>query len=71
VSKGTGTPVPNGLTPAEAEEIITHFSRNERLACFEIVEINPLLDNKGNLMAETSVRILDNVIRVIENTFSK
>ena len=71
VSKGTGTPVSNGLTPEEANQILSHLSSDARLICFEIVEINPLLDNKGNVMAETSVRILDNVIRVIENTINK
>ena len=71
VSKGTGTPVPHGLSPEEAESILKHFSSDKRLVCLEVVEINPLLDEKGNVMAETSVRILDNVIRVIENTFSE
>ena len=71
VSKGTGTPVPHGLTPVEAEDILKHFSSDKRLICLEFVELNPLLDEKGNVMAETSVRILDKVIRVIENTFSE
>ena len=63
VSKGTGTPVANGLTPEESQQIIEHFINDERLVCLEMVEINPLLDDKGNKMAETTVRILDNVIR--------
>jgi len=63
VSHGTGTPVENGFSPEEAQEIMEHFITDERLVCFETVEINPLLDEKGNKMAETSIRIIDNLIR--------
>jgi arginase len=30
------------------------------VVCLEITEINPLLDNKGNKMAETAFQILSN-----------
>jgi len=62
VSRGTGTPVENGLSSEEAEKLVLRLMDDERLVCFEMVEINPLLDNKGNKMAETSVRILDKTI---------
>lgn len=64
VSRGTGTPVEKGFSPEEAQEIIFGFINDPRMICFEMVEINPLLDNKANKMAETAVRILDNVVRL-------
>lgn len=63
VSRGTGTPVEKGFSPLEAENIMKFFIKDERLVCWEMVEINPLLDDKENEMAETAVRIMDNVIR--------
>jgi arginase len=62
VSKGTGTPVKDGLTPEEALEIMQGFINDERLICLEMLEINPLLDNKGNVMAETAAKILDKLV---------
>jgi arginase len=66
VSKGTGTPVPNGYTPAEAQSIIDEIMKSEKVACFEMVEINPTLDNKVNLMAETAFGILEKTVVAIE-----
>ncbi len=66
VSHGTGTPVDNGFSPDEVFEIMAAFIQDERLICFETVEINPLLDEKKNMMAETTVRILDNLMRKYE-----
>lgn len=63
VSRGTGTPVEKGFSPLEAENIMKSFIKDKRLVCWEMVEINPLLDDKKNEMAETAVRIMDNVIR--------
>lgn len=58
VSKGTGTPVPDGLSPEEAKDILCGFARDPRLICMEVTEVNPLLDDKCNLMAETAFQIL-------------
>lgn len=58
VSDGTGTPVPFGFSPEEAKEIIKAFLKTEKLICAEFVEVNPLLDTKGNRMAETAFDIL-------------
>lgn len=57
-SFGTGTPVGNGITPDEARELLTAFAGNPKTACIEIVEVNPCLDNKGNVMAETAFSLL-------------
>lgn len=59
VSRGTGTPVSFGFSPEEAKELITGFLKSEKLVCAEFTEVNPLLDNKGNLMAETAFDILN------------
>jgi len=65
VSTGTGTPVPIGFF---AEEIIAIFDQlflSKKLVCIEFTEVNPLLDNKGNLMAETAFMVLDHVAKKI------
>lgn len=59
VSRGTGTPVSFGFSPEEAKELITGFLKSEKVVCTEFTEVNPLLDNKGNLMAETAFDILN------------
>ena len=66
ISYGTGTPVPNGLTEQEAGGLINGFLISKKTACFEVVEINPCLDNKQNKMAETALRILDRASSIIE-----
>ena len=65
VSMGTGTPVKDGLTPNEAEQIIIHFFKLEKTKVIEFVEINPLLDNKCNAMAEASLDILVSAMKTI------
>ena len=70
VSMGTGTPVPNGYTPEEANSIIQNLIQSYKLVCFEMVEINPTLDNKKNLMAETAFDILVNTTNTLEKKLS-
>lgn len=61
ISKGTGTPVRNGITEKEAGSLCVRLIQNEKVCCFEIAEVNPTLD-KGNLMAENTYEILQRVI---------
>lgn len=63
VSKGTGTPVSFGFSPDEAKQLITGFLRTEKVVCLEVSEVNPLLDNKGNKMAETAFGVLDYTLK--------
>ena len=63
VSKGTGTPVSFGFSPKEAKDLISGFIKTEKVVCLEFTEINPLLDDKGNKMAETAFEILDHVLK--------
>jgi arginase len=66
VSYGTGTPVPVGFMPGEISDLLTCLCEFDSLACIELAEINPLLDNKGNLMAETAFQILDKISALVE-----
>jgi arginase len=70
VSYGTGTPVSKGFDPDEVIQIINTFIRTKKVVCLEFVEINPLLDTKGNKMAETAFYILDNVTKTISKNLS-
>ena len=65
ISYGTGTPVPAGFNPEEVIQIIQVFQATGKVKCIELTEINPLLDNKGNKMAETAFEVLDKVSNTI------
>ncbi|MES1219562.1 MAG: arginase [Bacteroidota bacterium] len=64
ISKGTGTPVSNGLREREAEDLISKFMQNRKVCCFEITEVNPTLD-KENLMAEIAFNILQRSVNIL------
>ena len=59
ISSGTGTPVSKGFDPEEIIALIKGFMASEKVSCLEVCEINPLLDEKGNKMAETAFDIID------------
>lgn len=61
ISYGTGTPVPYGLLPIEVMQIMDTLLATNKVCCIEFTEINPLLDNKGNKMAETAFQVLDHI----------
>ncbi len=64
ISKGTGTPVSNGLKEREAEDLVSKFMQNRKICCFEVTEVNPTLD-KENLMAEIAFNILQRSVNVL------
>jgi arginase len=68
ISLGTGTPVEGGFTASEALEINALLVADERVCAWEMVEINPTLDNKGNVMAETAFEILKASVHTLENS---
>ena len=70
VSYGTGTPVANGFHPHEVTQIINQLLEDKRLVCFEMVEINPLLDDK-NKMAETAYQILKDCVESIQKNLAE
>ncbi|MCC6684544.1 MAG: arginase family protein [Bacteroidia bacterium] len=61
VSKGTGTPVPGGLSVDDAMYIWKHLFTWEKTVAFEVTEINPLLDRE-NQMAESVLEIIRQAI---------
>ena len=65
ISYGTGTPVPYGLLPTEVMQIIDTLLATKKVCCIDFTEINPLLDNKGNKMAETAFQVLDHISQYI------
>ncbi|MCF6307732.1 MAG: arginase [Flavobacteriaceae bacterium] len=66
ISYGTGTPVPKGFDQFEIIEIINRIIASQKVASIEFVEVNPLLDLKGNKMAETAFEVLDAVTRSLK-----
>ena len=64
ISRGTGTPVSNGLKEREAEDLLAALMQNRKIRCFEITEVNPTLD-KENLMAEIAFNILQRSVNLL------
>ena len=65
ISNGTGTPVPRGFTQSEVTEILQGILHSNKVVCLEIAEVNPLLDKKGNKMAEVAFEILEDLIPLL------
>ncbi|MBK7526950.1 MAG: arginase [Sphingobacteriales bacterium] len=66
VSRGTGTPVPGGISQQQATDLVLTLLESPKVCCFEMVEINPILDTKGNMMADTAFKILEQATKTIE-----
>lgn len=66
ISNGTGTPVPKGFEPPEILRLLQSIVASGKVVCMEVVEVNPLLDSKGNKMAEVTFDILEQVTNWIE-----
>ncbi len=65
-SHGTGTPVPHGLSPEEAKELLNACIQFPNTIAFEVVEVNPCLDEKQNKMAEVTFDIIEELVATIE-----
>ncbi|MCC5938223.1 MAG: arginase [Lunatimonas sp.] len=68
ISKGTGTPVPDGLSVEEAIDLNTELIKDRRVCAWEIVEVNPTLDTE-NTMAENAFDILESTTRSLVENF--
>jgi len=68
LSRGTGTPVPGGLTEKEAGSLIYYLLRSKKVCCLEVVEVNPTLD-KENQMAENAFEVLLKATNQLINDF--
>lgn len=64
ISRGTGTPVSNGLREKEAEDLIAALMQNYKICCIEVTEVNPTLD-KENLMAEIAFNIIRRAVNIL------
>jgi arginase len=64
ISRGTGTPVSNGLKEREAEDLVASLMQNHKICCLEVTEVNPTLD-KENLMAEIAFNILQRSVNLL------
>lgn len=62
ISNGTGTPVSKGFDQFEVIAILDQFILSDKAVCLECVEVNPLLDTRGNKMAETAFEVLDTLV---------
>jgi len=66
ISRGTGTPVDNGLLLDEAKTLLAGLMTDQRSATLDVVEINPALDDR-NKMAEAVLSIMDTLTPVFES----
>ena len=69
ISYGPGPPVNKGFDQEEVTQIMKLFIETKKVVCLELVEVNPLLDLKGNVMAETAFDVLDDVTKTIQESF--
>lgn len=69
ISYGTGTPVPKGFDDKEIIQIINRLLASKKVACVEFVEVNPLLDLKGNKMAETAFDVLNKITETVKELY--
>ncbi|RZL12946.1 MAG: arginase [Pedobacter sp.] len=65
-SRGTGTPVAQGINEREAGNLMSRLIINKKVCCFEIVEVNPTLDRE-NQMAEHAFEILIKSTNAFQN----
>ena len=70
ICMGTGTPVPGGIWADEARDINTALVKDARVCCWEICEINPLLDTL-NTLAENSLGVFESVVDAIGDRLDK
>ncbi|WP_215222835.1 arginase [Echinicola shivajiensis] len=68
ISKGTGTPVPDGLSVDEAIHLNEELIKDKRVCCWEIVEVNPTLDSE-NVMAENAFDVLESMTNSLVSNF--
>ena len=60
ISEGTGTPVADGLSIVQAKELNCKLVKSDKVVSWEMVEVNPTLDDK-NKMANIALDVLCDV----------
>lgn len=58
---GTGTPVTNGITIEDAKNIITSLKSTNKIVSFDLVEVNPRLDNNN-----VTINIAKDILKIME-----
>ncbi len=58
---GTGTPVDHGPDAQKVMELVSQLSMWDRIACFELSEVNPILDPSGKTL-DISTKIARNAL---------
>lgn len=69
-SYGTGTPVPNGLHVHEARQLLEGLCASPKLTALEFVEVNPLLDDKKNTMAEIALDLITHCSKTLVSSWN-
>lgn len=64
ISRGTGTPVENGLFLDEARALLTGLCADSKTCTLDVVEINPALDT-NNAMAENVLTVLEPLFNIL------
>ena len=64
ISKGTGTPVRNGISEKEAGSLCVRLIQNEKVCCFEVTEMNSTT-SKVNIMAENAFKSLQRLMHLV------
>lgn len=70
ICMGTGTPSSGGIWADEARNLNSALVKDPRVCCWEICEINPLLDTL-NTMAENSLGVFQGVVDALGDRLGK
>jgi len=70
-SFGTGTPEPGGFTQEEARQLLIGLCNSPKIAVLEFAEINPLLDDKNNAMAEVTLDLITHCKNTLLNRWNQ
>lgn len=65
IAPGTGVPVPNGINKEQILRFLEVIVRTGKVVGAELVEVNPLLDNKESVTSKIAIDILDYIIEHI------
>ncbi len=65
-SYGTGTPVKEGLSINQANNLLKGLAENKKTCCIEFVEVNPCLDEKRNKMGEVAADLVMDLVEILK-----
>ena len=62
LAPGTGVPVPNGIDKSVLYNFLDMIANTNKVRGFELVEVNPLIDNEDNRTSILAVDIINHLI---------